>query len=104
MTPLEILIAARALIEAPARWTKGSFARDADGGAYPGKGKEVCWCFAGAIFKAANNDADGIAAERFITNVTGISNIRRFNDHPTTTHADVLAVFDRAIERARADG
>ncbi len=28
------------------------------------------------------------------------SNIIRFNDHPKTTHSDVVALFDRAIEAA----
>lgn len=104
MTPLEILIAGRELISTPERWTKGAFARDANGTEYPCAGAEVCWCFAGAIFKVAPNAEQGLQTERFIAQAAGIPNIRKFNDDPTTTHADVLAAWDRAIERARADG
>lgn len=101
MTTLGILTAARELLSDEARWTKGAFARDDTGRAYPGPKWERCWCLAGAIYKI---DPDGIDAEHALMDALQIPNIRKFNDDATTTHAMILDAFDRAIEKARADG
>jgi hypothetical protein len=49
-----ILLRAADIISAPNAWTHGYFARDsdADGSTLPSSTKAVCWCAAGAIYKA----------------------------------------------------
>ncbi len=50
MKPSEVLRAARKLIETPDKWTKGEYARDAEGKVCPRRGKEACqWCASGAL-------------------------------------------------------
>lgn len=104
-TPLEILIAARAKIAEPERWTKGTFSRNAEGEpcAVDWGPAAVCWCALGAInattnkmhqlyeLKSAAKDALALAVS------PSHDSVAYFNDDPATTHADVLAAFDRAI-------
>lgn len=98
----EILRKAKALIDAPEKWTKGAFARDRSGGSVPIAGDEACaFCAAGAIysvidkFNAAEFDLEDRAASAIGQAVGG--SIAGFNDDEDTTHADVMAAFDRAI-------
>jgi len=105
MTPLEVVTAARELLSDPARWTKGANARNekGDGG---GSGMEgaVCWCAVGALRHVSNDpnleavweDAYYMLAEQTPRG----EGVMAFNDGVLTTHADVLAMFDRAIEWA----
>jgi len=106
-TTRDILIAARALIADPERWTRRVSARAA--------AEKVCdatddaavaWCATGAIERCVSDDTewqDALEALRSVlvptTLITG--HITAWNDRPSTTHADVLAAFDRAIERSR---
>lgn len=98
-TPRDILVKARELIADPAHWTKGEFGRDAHGnGIVPwleGR-KPVCYCSLGAILTVGDS---GDEAARVLEKHMRDS-ITRFNDDPKTTHADVLAAFDRAIADA----
>lgn len=101
MTTREVLVAARALIATPERWTKetSSWVRN---------GIE-CFCAIGAIGRAVDHDHNAPATEDvndalraampawFLDRRTGRPSIVEFNDAPTTTHADVLQLFDRAI-------
>lgn len=92
------LIAARALIDTPEKWCKGAFELDGH------------LCALGALRKATTgsarlpNAAPGefvryIRARMWIESKVS-SGVEHFNDDPATTHADVLAMFDRAIEAA----
>ncbi len=106
MTPHEVLVQARKLIERPERWTKGNFAKDAHQYAvYPESHRAACWCAHGATIKASAEDwakhASAIAALRNALTAGWARNIVSFNDDPSTTHADILALFDRAIESTR---
>jgi len=97
------LTAARELLSDPVRWTKGRMARDAAGErAYSRSPEAVCWCAAGALNKVSSawgvQEAQGI----LFASVSG-KGIAAFNDDPTTTHADILAAFDRAIAAAKAE-
>jgi len=89
------LIAARALIDTPERWIKGE-SRIGD-----------CFCALGAIGVVSGPGAEpGLwngcheALAHAVPN--GDLYVARFNDDPDTTHADILALFDRAI--AAQDG
>lgn len=87
------LIAARALIDTPEKWHKGSI------------GKGACLCAAGAVCKAVNwNYLTGDRLRRlpemralFDRLPTGFYDVPVFNDDPNTTHADIMTLFDRAI-------
>ena len=113
MTVLELLQNARQLLSDPARWTKGCFARNAEGQAvHPVLGKAACWCSVGAIRKEFSREhgyTDRSATvssfldahlllHQLLSSGKHSAGIPSFNDHPDTTHADVLALFDRAIE------
>lgn len=97
MTPLEKMVLARALVEEPENWCQGTYARNDKGHPvledFP---DSVCFCMAGACRLACANASLLHCALPYEQCHTSIPN---FNDSPTTTHADVLAVFDRAIDR-----
>lgn len=105
MTPHAHLTAARALIAEPGRWTQGMSGRTADG--EPDLSKDltfaVCFCALGALWRVAGwcnaRGAESILQDAAFA-TTSFTNIVSFNDDPTTTHADVLRVFDVAIARA----
>lgn len=107
MTLASDLRAVRAVIDTPEKWTKGAFARKVNGD--PGSYSEaVCFCILGAIRVALSNN-------RFLR--TDLRNHLRvalpnpiehdalddFNDAPSTTHADVMALFDVAIKKAEEE-
>lgn len=95
----------------PGSWIQGNFARTTPAGRTigPSAPGANCWCLVGAIIRA-DADADGLeardqayqfvvlAAQELFPKRIGISGIPVFNDHPDTTHADVLRVLNRARE------
>lgn len=88
------LIAARALIDTPRRWRK-------DGNLAQGR-----MCVVNAIIEAAGA-TQSYPCEAAICEELGHDFISRelianFNDNPRTTHADIMALFDRAIAAAEA--
>lgn len=109
---VDILSATRNLLSDPGHWTKNAFARDAYGvRLHNGYDDEAtCWCAAGA---AEHFVGPGDAGWRLANRVIEIMrdalpsewrrSLGRFNDDPSTTHADILAVLDRAIELAKAE-
>jgi hypothetical protein len=98
----EKLIAARALIADPKNWTQDVMASRADQmECEPRDPDAVCWCSLGAISKVTEGLEEfwraRDALRQFVSDSPSVS---EFND--THTHAEVLAVFDRAIETSRA--
>lgn len=102
---LEQLRDARELLADPTRWTQGSYARDARGyRALPEAREAACWCALGALLRPA--------LEWDVTLVWGHLLLRRaakeiFDRTPDWVndvlgHADVLRMYDRAIELAEA--
>ena len=102
MTPHEALKAARALIADERNWIKGEYDREVEG--------RTCYCADGALMFAtdgvgvplegegnwfAYEGARRALAAHAPRTAHGVIN---FNDAPDTTHADVLAMFDKAIE------
>jgi hypothetical protein len=103
-----ILRAARARIADPAHWTKGAFARTANvsldergTGCNAVDPRATCWCAEGAIRFVTNDDRHAHEAVGKLLELAvdpgGRLSIATFNDSSGTTHADVLAAFDRAI-------
>jgi hypothetical protein len=109
---------ARAIIEDPAKWTRGKAAADASGRfVQPTARDAVCWCVQGALERAyggmgttkeerqATWDAfdllDGVAADmdpEFDDDYPEGTASAWFNDHHS--HDEVLALIDRAIQKA----
>jgi hypothetical protein len=102
---VDTLIRARALIAPDGRWTQGAFARDADGRAtIQYSNRACCWCVAGAISAVAQTSDDWSAARDALSLVIPGGGLITWADDPKRTHAEVLAGFDRAIERAKDTG
>lgn len=114
-----ILRGARTMLADPAAWTKGTSARDAQGLDVSDvlSPEAACFCAVGAVFKAANysnrsmegrvEGAPTYGALRYLktyvrkyTDPIFNGEIHLYNDSGTTTHEDVLRMFDYAIEQA----
>lgn len=98
MTDREVLIAARLLIARPERWTHGASARYADGlSCGPQSPHAVCWCATGALIRVTPPFGSGLlwGALRMLREVV-VMEPALYND--THTHAEVLIMYDRAIE------
>jgi len=96
MTPREVLISAKALIDTPEKWWRGEYRPDSD---------TSISCVQTATYKAwnspNNNSADVYCdAMNFLGRATGARYIPSWNDAPERTHAEVMDAFDRAIELA----
>lgn len=109
----DVLRAAKALIGVPERWTKNKEARDAKGReTSPFSENAVCWCSAGALMRVTPNTSLPVryrrGAEAMLdseapkTRSFSRGPYIAFNDRRTTTHADIMALFDRAIAAAEA--
>jgi len=101
----EILIAARALIEKPENWTQGYIARGSKSQHVDYLAREaVCFCAIGAIYKSAIKAKfaylNAIRVKQkfaeYISANTKYCCIPDFND--SSSHQEVLAMFDRYIE------
>lgn len=106
MTVAEVLRKARAKIEKPESWTRYTRARDRSGVCVdPCDERAVSFCSFGAIEAVAPRQLVRtlcfIALERALSG-TRERDPRDWQDEAETSHADVLALFDRAIAGAEA--
>ena len=105
MKTSEVLTKARELIEKPEIWTKGEYARDESGNSCRPTGPFArCFCALGAVKAAGNYKGDNNPAAEKLTESLERDRFRwvcLFNDSKDTTHADVLALFDKAIATAK---
>lgn len=102
---LEILERARARLTPAGAWTQGKDARDAWGcGINQTATGAVCWCLEAAIEIAAG-ESGLLLPGRAIATITALVpdglSPHRYNDKPTTTHADILGLLDNAIAIVR---
>lgn len=106
-TMLEILKAARELLNDEERWTQKSFAKDIHG--FPvaaGSSDAVCFCMMGALAKVSESNTivsavylnESAQSALSILEWTIEGHIPTFNDEHT--HAEVLIKFDEAIAKA----
>ena len=96
---IRILKDARSLLEDPDKWCKGSFANNESGYPCPAINSEaVTWCAQGAVYAVSKTDTwdQRQAALRMLQIATGTF-LTRWNDYDDTTHENVLALFDNAI-------
>ena len=115
---VDLLTAAKRLIEDPARWTRGAWARNCLGHhTEPGQPDAVRWCVAGACIKVIGPSPSGQAWRQVISALQsttlsrgGYADLvvpRRFDTgmevgylNDTHDHADALALLDEAIAYA----
>ena len=115
-TAAQVLSAARAIIDTPAKWSRRAHARAPWGECAPADPKACQWSLAGAIGLAIFRTRTRTSAKRSLR--TDVLDALRpalnlayhgydygygwicFNNNPTTEHADVLKVLDRAILHA----
>ena len=93
-----VLVRVRARIADPARWTQGAWTRDATGKPqHWGSPDTVCWCLSGALCLEARDERTEVRwdAQARLDVAAGGPHVH-FND--THTHAEVLALVDRATE------
>lgn len=105
---VEILRKARELLSKPESWTQRAFARDAEGNfAHVYSDRAACYCLLAALRRAnPDPEKEGFLAAR--VRLQGLidgryhqfANVVEYNDAPERTHADVLALLDKAIEEA----
>lgn len=109
MTTLDVLKAMRALISDPARWTQDAWARDASGRpVMEFDPTAVSFCMAGAwqhiIWAAFPARAEAPLRRDLVTSVAGtlraLTHMPTGEYNDTHSHAEVLAVVDRAIAEA----
>lgn len=112
MKASELLADAKTLLEEKG-WTTGYLARNKDGVCVaPFDVTATCFCAVGAIHRA-NQDGgivEEVVWERVVealretipgNRYAEAFGISLYNDSPNTSKADVLAWFDRAIEKAK---
>lgn len=96
------LIAARAKIDTPAKWTKGTNARDKDrNGVNPRSSLATCYCLQGAIIAVTPFGKGG----RYFSAANALNKLTRedfgcfvsMNDSVFTSHDDVMSLLDKAI-------
>jgi hypothetical protein len=98
MTVKDNLIAAKALIDSPEKWGKRFYYQHARTG---------CMCALGAVRQAVFGQVLGVhdntpEAEALKDELPKGRWVDEFNDHPSTTHADIMALFQRAIAAQEA--
>jgi hypothetical protein len=97
MTVKDNLIAAKALIADPANWAKS-------GEVDPRKGR-YCAAVACNDFADAPRMFEALRAAfpvEYVGRGGWVTELFDFNDLPSTTHADIMALFDRAIAAQEA--
>ena len=100
MTPREILIGARALIAEPENWCQDVSARSSINRAVDPDDPAACrFCALGAIIRVGGYSEARYAATTLLDDEEMEMGVTVFNDAPGTTHDDILALFDRAIEK-----
>lgn len=93
----DLLRRGRGKIPTQEQWTRHVHARTAEGYMIdPEAQNAVCWCGYGAILAVDGFSKDMQLAGAALDNACG-EIFSTWQDRPETTHADVLACFDRAI-------
>lgn len=109
MTVVELLKAGQELISVPERWTQGVAARDANGVPInPRKEDACCWCSYGALLKVSDDAQLVYSARGFLNRAIGVLDdpiwpgVYFVKFQESHTHAEVLAMWNRAIALAEA--
>lgn len=110
---------ARSVLTNPDNWGKKAYAYDRLGLIVEPTYDTACkFCSAGALYKSldilnisvwdfyfvAREYLDKSVPKESIASEGVVPDIIVYNDLPTTTHADILSLFDRAIQLAESEG
>ena len=102
MKTSELLIAAKAKIANPVNWIQGLYAADAKRErTSPTSVEAVCFCSMGAVYSVESMKSLRRIAEIALDNFAN-DDIVGYND--AHTHEQVMAVWDKAIAAALAEG
>lgn len=110
MTPAQLLRGAADLLEAEGAWTRGEYARNAQGYPVVPEGG-VCWCAFGALIHVRH--ANGLPCVGYVSTFHDLPealaleevlwpsyhDIAYWNDHPDRTQAEVVAALREAADR-----
>lgn len=101
-TTVETLRDAKALIDTPAKWTQHADARRSDDSPCRYANPDaVCFCIVSAVWRASGSPlSKAFYVVKWQAKKEGRQRVWQFNDHPDTSHNDVMAFFDRAIALA----
>lgn len=93
------IIAARALIDTPEKWTKNAEARDAAGNPVHRQSCTAkCFCAIAALYNVGLGSASCLFHSLKVPGVIDRHGaLVVINDREDTTHADILSLFDKAI-------
>ena len=115
MNAKQILVKAKGFIDSPEKWCKGHYTADASGNyvEYFKSTRVVSRCIRCALLMAIGvNKVDGktnineneelMPVEKLLLSFqkTGFKFLAALNDHNDTNHADIMDLFDKAIEAA----
>ena len=99
MNELRILEAARARISDPEAWIKGNVAKARDGAVCAAEDpRAVQWCVLGAVHAEPGSISWLYPC---LDPPDGFGSLGSYNDHPDTTHEDILGFLDQAIDAAK---
>ena len=97
----QCLTAMRKLLEDPKHWIKGATAKDKNGKVVFAEDKQaMCWCLYGALNKCAGPQMSTFVTTLQTLDFSVTGSIVSWNDHPITTHEEVLELLDKAIAQA----
>jgi hypothetical protein len=102
-TAYQILTEAQDLIRDQTCWTRGAYARDAQGenvGAM--NPRAVCWCFTGAIIKCGGGEPFGGGLGVTLLDLFVGESAGPIHTNDDKGHDAVMALFDRLREKAKA--
>ena len=103
MNTYEILIAARAKIDTPQKWCTGALAKDLFGkSCVPLSKSAVQYCAIGAVRSLGR--ISNLSRDRAVVLLNSACSIpiHHFNDR--SEHADIMALYDKAISIAKREG
>ena len=104
-TTKQTLIKARGLIDEPSKWTKLAWARNSRQISCAMDNSDAqCFCLGSSLILASpplEPKIVNVEIENQLPIINGkVPTIAEYNDHPDTTHADIMNLFDKAIEAA----
>ena len=114
-TALQLLEEAKATIQDSKRWTQNAFARDKDNNKVSSRTPTaVCWCSLGALNRIQDTGGEYLKAVQLLTKAVQLltkavqlltkaagTEVAEYND--SSTHEEVLAMWDKAIELAKEE-
>lgn len=105
MSIIEELLEWRSLIDTPEKWIKGHAAvHRKENGEISFRDTPNCFCLVGARSTTGLyvDCAADLAIKQELPAPFNDSPLWAFNDCPSTTHTDIMALFDRAIAKEQA--